>query len=142
MPTARDIMHNGAECVMQGDTVAQAAAMMRDLHVGSLPICGEDGRLHGILTDRDIVVHCVAGGYDPEIVTAHDLARGTLIWVDADASTSEVLRLMESHQIRRVPVLADHQLVGMISEADLAVHLTDSEVSGYTRAVYSAPPSS
>jgi CBS domain-containing protein len=50
---ARDIMHQGAECIGEQGTLARAAEMMRDLHVGALPICGEDGRLHGIITDRD-----------------------------------------------------------------------------------------
>jgi CBS domain-containing protein len=142
MPSARDIMHIGAECVGESDTLAQAAAMMRDLHVGSLPICGEDGRLRGILTDRDIVVHCIASGLDPETTTTYELARGTPIWVDADADTNQVLRLMEENHIRRLPVMQNRQLVGMISEADLATNLDQTQVSEFARAVYSAPPSS
>src|SRR5438876_157963 len=59
---ARDIMHAGAECITEGDTLATAAQRMRDLGVGSLPICGADDRLHGIITDRDIVVRCIAEG--------------------------------------------------------------------------------
>jgi signal-transduction protein with cAMP-binding, CBS, and nucleotidyltransferase domain len=62
---ARDIMHLGAECIGAGDSIAAAAQKMRDLGVGSLPICGADDRLHGILTDRDIVLRCIAEGRDP-----------------------------------------------------------------------------
>lgn len=140
MSTAREIMHAGVECIGENDTLAMAAQRMRDLHIGALPICGADDRLHGIVTDRDIVVRCVAEGGDPGAVTAGQLARGTPIWVDADADEHEVLRLMEEHKIRRLPVMENHRLVGMISEADLATHLDEDEVAEYASAVYSAPP--
>ena len=60
MTTARDIMHAGAECIGQNQTLTDAARMMRDLNVGALPICGDDDRLHGSITDRDIVIKCIA----------------------------------------------------------------------------------
>lgn len=142
MTNARDIMHLGAECIGENETLESAARHMRDLHVGALPICGEDGRLHGIITDRDIVVRCIAEGRDPGTVTAGDLARGTPIWVDAQADTSEVLRLMEENTIRRLPVMDNQRLIGMISEADLATHLGQGEVGEFASAVYSAPPTS
>ena len=65
MATAREIMHPDAECIDENETLNTAARMMRDLHVGSLPICGADGRLRGIITDRDLVVHCIAENGDP-----------------------------------------------------------------------------
>ena len=70
MTTARDVMHSGAECIDVGETLAAAAQKMRNLHVGALPICGRDNRLHGIITDRDIVVRCIADGQDPKTMTA------------------------------------------------------------------------
>lgn len=76
-----------------------------------LPICGPDNRLQGIITDRDSVVKCLAEGRDPKTTTAGDLTQGKSVWVDAD--DSEVLRLMEEHQIRRLPVIEEHRLVGM-----------------------------
>jgi CBS domain-containing protein len=139
MATAREIMHPGAECVGENDTLAYAARRMRDLHVGAMPICGEDDRLHGILTDRDIVVRCVAEGGDPSSVTAREFAQGTPIWVEANADHRRVLDLLEHHKIRRIPVIDNHQLVGMISEADLATHLSESEISEFARTIYSAP---
>jgi CBS domain-containing protein len=135
-------MHLGAECVGENQTLADAATMMRDLHLGALPICGEDNRLRGIITDRDIVVKCIAAGRDPQTVTARELAQGTPIWVDAEADTSEVLRLMEEHTIRRLPVLDNHRLVGMISEADLALNLNEQQLSEFASAIYSARPTS
>jgi CBS domain-containing protein len=140
MSAARDVMHLGAECIGEDDTLAEAAARMRDLDVGALPICGVDDRLHGIITDRDIVVRCVADGFDPEIMTAAELARSSLVWVDANDSTDEVIRVMTESGIRRVPVLEESRLVGMISEADLAVNLDEERMKRFAETLYSGPP--
>jgi len=136
MTSARDIMHSGAECIGENDTLATAAQRMRDLDVGSLPICGEDQRLHGIITDRDIVVKCVAEGGDCNDVRAGDLAQGTPVWVDATDDLSEVLHRMEENRIKRVPVIEEHRLVGMISEADLARNIPDHELADFVEKVY------
>ena len=142
MSKARDVMHIGATCIGENGTLSRAAEMMRDMHVGALPICGEDGRLHGIITDRDIVVRAIAEGLDPDIATAGDLALGTPIFVDADADTEEVLDVMIEAGVRRVPVLEDRRLIGMISEADLAQSLSDDQIKRFTEAVYGAAPNS
>jgi CBS domain-containing protein len=141
MSKAKEIMHRGAECVGASETLETAARMMRDHHVGALPICGLDYRLQGIITDRDIVVKCLAEGRDPKKTTAGDLAQGKPVWVDANADDGDVLRLMEEHHIRRLPVIEDHQLIGMISEADLATHLPEAKVAEFAGRIYSAPPS-
>jgi CBS domain-containing protein len=133
---ARDIMHPGAECIGEDDSVAAAAQKMRDLGVGSLPICGADDRLHGILTDRDIVVRCVAEGRDPAQVRAGDLAEGSLFWVEATAGVGEVLHQMEDHRVKRLPVIENHRLVGMISEADLARNLDEHRLAEFVEKVY------
>ena len=133
---AREIMHPGAECIGEQDSVAAAAQKMRDLDVGSLPICGTDDRLHGILTDRDIVVKCVAEGRDPAQVRAGDLAQGTLFWVEANADIGEVLHQMEDHRIKRLPVIEDHRLVGIISEADLARNVDEHRLAEFVERVY------
>ena len=139
MTTARNMMHPGVECVPETETLDRAAQLMREHNVGSLPICGSDNRLTGIITDRDIVVKCIATGHDPSKMTAADLAQGAPIWVSADASEDDVLDLMEDGLIRRLPVIEDHELVGMISEADLATHLPADKIAAYTNTVYSAP---
>lgn len=133
---ARDIMHAGAECIGENESVATAAQKMRDLGVGSLPICGADDRLHGILTDRDMVTKCIAEGRDPAQVRAGDLAQGTLFWVDGTANVDEVLHQMEDHQIKRLPVVENHRLVGIISEADLARNLDDHRLAVFVEKVY------
>jgi CBS domain-containing protein len=135
MTTAREIMHPGAECTGEHETLAQAARRMRDLDVGALPVCGDDGRLRGIITDRDIVVKCVATGSCSGTVTAGDLAQGEPFTIGADASAEDVLRVMEEHRIRRLPVIDNDQLVGMISEADLARHLPEQSIAEFVEAV-------
>lgn len=140
MSKAGEIMHRGAECIAENDTLETAAKKMRDLHVGALPICGDDNRLHGIITDRDIVVKCIAEGKDASTCTAAELAQGTPVWVDVSADADEVLRIMEQHRIRRVPVIENHKLVGMISEADVATHLPEHKVHEFVERIYAAPP--
>jgi CBS domain-containing protein len=136
MTTARDIMHEGAQWIPQEATLERAAQLMLALDVGALPISDTDGRMCGIITDRDIVTKCVAHGCDPATVTCGELAQGTPRWVDADSDVTEVLREMETHRIRRLPVVEDKRLVGIISEADLAQHLSEAQVAEFCERVY------
>ncbi|MFI1292979.1 CBS domain-containing protein [Streptomyces sp. NPDC020792] len=135
MTTAREIMHTGATCVQESETLEDAARRMREMDVGALPICGPDDRLHGIITDRDIVVQCLAEGRDPRTMTAGELEQGKPITIDANADSGSVLRTMEEHRIRRLPVIENHRLVGMISESDLSRTLPETEVGHFVEAV-------
>ncbi|MFF7795667.1 CBS domain-containing protein [Streptomyces sp. NPDC007991] len=139
MTTAREIMHSGAMCIQENETLEAAARRMKELDVGALPICGEDDRLHGIITDRDIVVKCLAKGKDPRTVPAGQLEQGKPVTIDADADAGQVLRAMEEHKIRRLPVIDDHRLVGMISEGDLARHLSEDQVGHFVEVICAAP---
>jgi len=134
--TAQDMMHMGAQCIGEHESMAVAARMMRDLGVGSLPICGDDQRLKGIITDRDIVVRCLAEGRDPATMTAAEMAQGRPFVVAADADAGDVLRSMTEHRVKRMPVIDDHRLVGVISEADLARHLSDDQLATFVESVY------
>ncbi|MFJ5258953.1 CBS domain-containing protein [Streptomyces sp. NPDC088387] len=136
MTTAGDIMHRGAQWIPVHETLDRAAQLMRELNVGALPIGDPNDRLCGILTDRDIVVGCVAMGHDPAKVTAGEMAQGTPRWIEAGADVSEVIHEMQEHQIRRLPVIDNKRLVGMISEADLAQHLTDDQIASWAERVY------
>ena len=108
--------------------MATAAERMASLDVGALPICGEDDRLKGMITDRDIVIEVVARGQDPRQVTVGELAEGAeLVTIGADDSIEEARRTMEQHQVRRLPVIDGHRLVGMVSQGDLAKALPDEE---------------
>ncbi|MEU2110891.1 CBS domain-containing protein [Streptomyces sp. NPDC019507] len=138
MTTAREIMHAGATCIQESETLADAARRMSELDVGALPICGPDDRLHGIITDRDIVVKCLAKGKDPKTMTAGMLEQGKPVTIDAGADSDEVLQAMEQHRVRRLPVVENHRLVGMISEADLARRLPEEQVGHFVEAVCAA----
>ncbi|MFI1187256.1 CBS domain-containing protein [Streptomyces californicus] len=139
MTTAKDIMHSGARWIPAHETLDRAAQLMREHNVGALPVSadGDSDRMVGIITDRDIVVGCVAKGHDPAQVTAGDLAQGTPRWIEAGADVDAVLEEMQTHRIRRLPVVENKKLVGMISEADLAQHLTEEQIAGWAEKVYS-----
>ncbi|MET8142571.1 CBS domain-containing protein [Sphaerisporangium sp. NPDC005288] len=128
MPTAREIMTPNAECVLADETVFDAAEKMARLDVGSLPICGADNRLKGMLTDRDIVVKVLAKDRSPKDCTAGELAQGEAVTIGADDDAKEILRTMASHQVRRLPVIDGHELVGIVALADVARALPDSPV--------------
>ncbi|MFF8604984.1 CBS domain-containing protein [Streptomyces sp. NPDC015346] len=136
MTTAKDIMHTGARWIPAHETLDRAAQLMRDLNVGALPIADENERLCGIITDRDIVVNCVAMGHDPARVTCGEMAQGTPRWIEANSDVSQVLEEMTGHQIKRLPVIENKRLVGMISEADLARHLDDEQIKAFVEQVY------
>ena len=135
MTTARDIMHAGATCIGEHETLTAAAQQMRDLGVGALPICGEDDRLHGMLTDRDVVTKGLAAGLDPATTTVGQLAQGNAYFVAADADIQEMLNVMEEHQVRRLPVIDEHRLVGIVSEADIARHLPEHAIVQFVKAI-------
>ncbi|OBH98003.1 CBS domain-containing protein [Mycobacterium sp. E2733] len=139
MTTAREIMHTGASCAGEHETVMAAARQMRDLGVGALPICGDDDRLHGMITDRDIVIRCIAAGHDPDTLQVGELAQGSAYHVEADAGIDEMLTLMEEHQVRRLPVIDNHRLVGIVSEADIARHLPEHAIAQFVKAICAQP---
>src|ERR671917_182528 len=126
--TARDVMSSDCECIGENDTVLDAAKKLKELNVGSMPICGEDDRLKGMLTDRDIVVKVLAEGRDPASTTAGELGEGKPVTIGADDSIDEALRTMIDHKVRRLPGIDGKQLVGIISQADIATNLDEERV--------------
>jgi CBS domain-containing protein len=128
-------MTGGAECVGENDTVLDAAKRLAALDVGSMPICGEDNRLKGMLTDRDIVVRVLAQGKDPSEVTAGELGEGKPVTIGADDSVEEALRTMKEHKVRRLPVIDGHDLVGIVSTADLATSIDEDKVGDLIEAI-------
>jgi CBS domain-containing protein len=135
MPTAREIMTPDVTCVGETENVLEAARKMADLGVGSLPICGTDNRLKGMLTDRDIVVKVLATGKDAGSVTAGDLAQGKPVTIGADDDAQEILRTMAQHKVRRLPVIDGHSLVGIVAVADVARALPDNPVGDLIDAI-------
>lgn len=138
MATAREIMTGDATCVQEDQTVEDAARMMAELDVGALPICGNDDRLKGMLTDRDIVVKVLAEGRDPAQTRAGELGQGKPVTIGADDSADLALQTMAEHKVRRLPVIDGHQLIGVVSQADLATNLDDQQVGALVNAVSAA----
>ena len=136
---AKDVMTPDAKCVGENDTVAEAATQLADLGVGSMPICGEDDRLKGMITDRDIVIDVVAKGKSPDSVKAGELGDGKPVTIGADDTVKEALQTMKEHKIRRLPVIDGHDLVGIVSIADLARNIEDEETGDLVEAISAAP---
>jgi CBS domain-containing protein len=135
---ARDIMSDDCTCIGENDTVLDAAKRLAELGVGAMPICGEDDRLKGMLTDRDIVVKVLARGKDPTSTTAGELGEGKPVTIGADDSATEALRTMAEHQVRRLPVIDGHDLIGMVSQADVARNLDEEDVGELVEAISKA----
>jgi CBS domain-containing protein len=134
---ARDIMSSDCTCIGENDTLLDAAKRLAELDVGSLPVCGEDDRLKGMLTDRDIVVKALAKGKDPSSTKAGEISAGDgqTITVGADDSIEEALRTMADHQVRRVPVIDGKRLVGIVSQADVARNYDEEKVGDLVEAI-------
>jgi CBS domain-containing protein len=126
--TAREIMTGSAECIGENETLEEAARKMKQLDVGSLPICGEDNRLKGMVTDRDIVIKCIAEGRDPKNTKAGELGQGKPVTIGADDSVEEAIRTMQEHKVRRLPVIDGHDLIGMVSQGDIAKDYPEDRV--------------
>ncbi|MFC7496413.1 MULTISPECIES: CBS domain-containing protein [unclassified Nocardioides] len=139
MTTARDIMSGGAECARTSDTLSDAARKMKDLDVGALPICGDDNRLHGVITDRDIVVDCIAADGDPKTTTVQAFSGGETVTIGADDSVEEALQTMIDHGVRRLPVIDGHDLIGILTQADVAKNLSDDQIGKLVEAISTAP---
>ena len=139
--TARDVMNPDCTCVGENDTVLDAAGKLAEKDVGAMPICGEDNRLKGMLTDRDIVVKVLAKGKDPSSTKAREIAdQGEVVTIGADDSLDEALRTMADHKVRRLPVIDGHDLVGMLTQADIATNLgDDAKVGDLVEAISAAP---
>lgn len=106
------------------ETVDKAAQQLAKEDIGALPIC-QDGKLTGVITDRDIVVKVIAKGQDPTTVKVGDLAQGEAVTIGADDSIDELVKTMREHDVRRLPVIDGTDLVGVVAQADVAVELGD-----------------
>jgi CBS domain-containing protein len=136
--TAREVMTGNAQCIGENDTVLDAAKRLSELGVGAMPICGEDDRLKGMLTDRDIVVKVLAAGKDPAATRAGELGEGKPVTIGADDPVEEAVRTMKEHKVRRLPVIDNHRLVGIVSQADLARSIDEHEVGDLLETISAA----
>jgi CBS domain-containing protein len=140
MKTAREIMTTDAEYIDESATVAEAAEKMAQNDFGALPICNTEGRLQGMVTDRDIVTKVIAAGKDPRDCQVSELAdQGEVVTIGADDSVEEALRTMKEHKVRRLPVIDGTDLVGMVSQGDIATNYPEEKVGDLVEAISAAP---
>lgn len=116
-----EIMTAHARCVAPDNTLVEVAGYMAELDVGALPVCDDD-RLAGMITDRDIAVRAVAKGCDPSGTAVSEIMTPSIVYIFADQSVEEATRVMQEHEIRRLPVLnRQKRLVGIVSLGDVAM---------------------
>jgi CBS domain-containing protein len=135
----RDIMTRDVEVVDGNASLKEAATKMKKLDVGLIPVCDGD-RLKGLLTDRDITIRATANGRDPSKTKVNEVMSTDIAYCLEDQAVDEAVILMEARQIRRLPILnQDKQLVGIVSLADIAVHVGDRDLTGETLEEISEP---
>lgn len=117
--SVRDAMTAGPRSIGASASVVEAARLMREDHIGSLPIV-DDERLVGMITDRDVATRVVAAGADPKVTSVADVYSRDLISVEPDKDLEEAIQLMARHQVRRLPVVENGELVAIVA-ADIAL---------------------
>ena len=115
----KDVMTSNPATVQADQTVVEAARIMRDKDTGIVPVV-ENDQLTGTVTDRDIAVRVVAEGRDPESTSVREIASTDIVTVEPEHELSDALRLMAEHQVRRLPVVENDRLVGIVAQADVA----------------------
>lgn len=116
----KDVMSTNVVCVEPNESAAVAARLLSRFNVGALPVCTKDGRLRGMVTDRDIVLRCVAADDDVQSVKVSEIMTRRIYSVDAQESIQNASALMARRQVRRLPVEEGGKLVGMVSLGDVA----------------------
>ena len=116
----RDVMTDPAIRIGSSETVEVAARTLARYNIGALPVCGSDGRVCGMVTDRDLVTRCLASGHNPAQTRVEQVMSGNVVGVPADMEVGEAARLMARKQVRRLPVLEQGKLKGMVSLGDLS----------------------
>jgi CBS domain-containing protein len=137
--TARDVMTEAPEYLKGDAPVREAAERMAAEDAGALPVCDAQGKLVGMVTDRDIVVKVLAKGSDPASVTVGELTgeQPEVVTIGADDSVEEALRTMADHQVRRLPVIDGTEMVGIVAQADLARACPPEKVGELLQAISS-----
>jgi len=136
----KEVMTRGVECTRPDASLQEAAAKMKSLDVGLLPVCGDNDRLVGMITDRDITVRSAAEGESPTVIRVADVMTPEGLYCFEDATVEDAALLMEQKQVRRLVVLnRDKRLVGIVSLGDLAVETRDENLVGSTLGGVSEP---
>lgn len=119
MKRVSDIMTKNVKVCTPHESVVSAAKIMRDVECGSVPVC-EGKKVVGMITDRDIVIQCIADGKDANKVHIHDCMTSEVVTCSPDTDIHECARMMSEHQIRRIPIVENGELVGICAIGDLA----------------------
>lgn len=128
-----EVMTRSVTCIRPEASLQEAAAKMKSLDIGPLPVCDDNNQLVGMLTDRDITVRATAEGEDPTVIRVRDVMTPEVVYCFEDDLVSEAARVMQEKQVRRLVVLdRDRRLVGIVSLGDLAVETGDEELAGQT----------
>lgn len=140
MPTAREIMTANPQIVSVDEPIRRVAEVLASNDIGGVIVCNDDRRLQGMITDRDIAVEVVAAGKDPDSTRAGDLLTGReTVTIGADDSLHLAIETMKDHAVRRLPVIDGHEVIGIVSTADLAVNVSDDDVGDLLAAISSSP---
>lgn len=126
----REVMTKPVIRISPEEPVAVAARTLAHYNIGILPVCGGDGRLCGLVTDRDLIIRCIASGYDPKTTPVRQVMTANIVSARPEMETSAAAGLMGRLQIRRLPVVENGKLCGMVSLGDLA----NREETGYDAA--------
>ena len=132
--SVRDAMTENPRSIGSSASVVEAARLMREGHIGSLPITDDD-QLVGMITDRDITTRVVAEAADPQNTSVGDVYSRDLISVEPDKDLEEALQLMARHQVRRLPVVEKGRLVGIVAQADIALSETENKTGELVEAI-------
>ena len=126
----RDVMTEKPIHIHKDETVAVAARTLTHYNIGAVPVCASDGKLCGMVTDRDMVTRCLAAGKDPEKTKVADVMTGTVITARPDMKAAEAADIMGAKQVRRLPVVENGKLCGIVSLGDLAVNKKSDASAG------------
>jgi CBS domain-containing protein len=140
MTTARDIMTKDPLIVGTDASVQEIARQLADEDIGAVMVCNAEKRLEGVVTDRDLAVEVVARGQDPSSTTAGDLVSGReVVTIGADDDIDQAIDTMRDHAVRRLPVIDGQQVVGVVSQADIARSADEKQVGRLIEAISQAP---
>jgi len=116
----RELMSSQVVSIAPDESAAAAARLLSRYNIGALPVCGRDRRIYGIVTDRDIVLRCIAADNDPQTTQVRDIMTGRVVFLSPEDALSDAAEVMRREQVRRLPICEAGKLVGMLSLGDLA----------------------
>ena len=138
-PKVREVMTDRPRCVTPDTPIPEAARLMKSDDVGALPIL-EGERLTGIVTDRDIVLQAIAEEKDPRGMPVREVASRELVTIGPEEDLSDALKLMASHQVRRIPVVdEDSRILGIVAQADIAREMKDKDSGQMLQGISQSP---